>query len=55
MTLQPHPQQNPADIFGRLRSMVKEYQGPLRPPDIGIDWTEHIRRSPELASEKGSE
>jgi|GEM_PF-2631584 len=55
MTLQPRPQQNLVDIFGRLRTMVKEYQGPLRPPDIGINWTQHIRRSPEPASEKGSE
>jgi len=55
VTLQPRPQQNLVDISGRLRSTVKEYQGPLRPPDIGIDWTEHIRHSPELASEKGSE
>jgi hypothetical protein len=27
MTLQPRPQQNPVDIFGRLRSMLKEYRG----------------------------
>jgi hypothetical protein len=55
MTLQPRPQQNLVDISGRLRSTVKQYRGLLRPPDIGIDWTEHIRCSPELASEKGSE
>lgn len=55
MTLQTRPQQNLVDIFERLRTMVKGYRRPLRPPDIGIDWTEHIRCSPELASEKGSE
>jgi len=55
MTLQPRPQQNLVDISRRLRSTVKESRGLLRLPDIGINWTEHIRRSPELASEKGSE